>query len=216
MKIKFLGHSCFLLTDDSGTSLLTDPYKSGAYGGALTYSPVTDSADVVVMSHEHEDHAEIQGLPNRPLMIRTAARARGIEFDVVETYHDEEQGKKRGNNRVFCFTLDGIRVCHLGDLGHLLTPVQVKSVGKVDILLIPVGGTFTIGPSEATKVVEQINPGIVIPMHFKTEKCGFPIESVEAFLQGKSGVRRSTAGEVIVHKEDIPTKTTFLYLPPCN
>ena len=216
MKIKYLGHSCFLFVDDAGNQVLTDPYKPGAYGGALTYGPITDSADIIVLSHEHEDHADFQSLPNRPLLIRTAARARGIEFDVVETYHDEVEGKKRGNNRVTCFAMDGIRVCHLGDLGHILSPEQVQSIGKVDILLIPVGGTFTIGPSEAEKVVEQINPGIVIPMHYKTEKCGFPIEPVDAFLQGKSGVRRASSGEVIVHKEDIPEGCTVLVLPPCN
>ncbi len=216
MKIKYIGHSTFLLTSDNGIRILTDPYKPGAYGGGLTYGPITDSADIVVLSHEHEDHADIESLPNSPLVVRTDALARGIAFDVVETYHDDAGGEKRGKNRVTCFELDGIRVCHLGDLGHVLSPEQVEEIGQVDILLLPVGGTFTIGPVEAAEVMRLISPSIVIPMHFKSEKCGFPIEPVETFLKEKEQIRRSSSSEVVINKEDIVDKCSVLYLPPSN
>ncbi len=216
MKIKFIGHACFLLTDDEGTRIITDPYKSGSYGGALMYGPIMDAADIAVVSHDHEDHADVQSLPTRPLMVRTDAVVRGIDFDTIDTYHDNEQGAERGNNRVTCFILDEIRVCHMGDLGHVLSEEQVKEVGKVDILLIPVGGNFTIGPQEATQIVNDLQPRIVIPMHFKTDKCAFPIEPVDSFLEGKSPVRHASASEVVIHKEDLPEERTYLYLPPSN
>lgn len=216
MILKYLGHSCFLIKSNDGTSVLTDPYKPGAYGGALTYGLISDAADIAVLSHDHEDHADLSGLPNQPLQITTGCRARGIEFDVIQTFHDNVRGKERGNNRITCFTLDGIRVCHLGDLGHILSDKQVTEIGMVDILLIPVGGRFTIGPSEATRVVRQIDPKIVVPMHFKTEKCGFPIEPVDAFLHGKKDVRRSPTSEVVLTKDELPGACTILYLPPAN
>lgn len=216
MIVKYIGHSCFLVKSDDNISVMIDPYKPGAYGGALTYAPITDAPDIVILSHEHEDHADLNSLPNQPLVVRTGAFARGIEFDVIDSYHDNAQGKERGPNRITCFELDGIRVCHVGDLGHTLNEDQIEKIGKIDLLFIPVGGKFTIGPVEATKVVEQIQPRIVIPMHFKTDRCGFPIEPVESFFNGKSEIKRSPTSEVVLKKEDIPGKLTYLYLPPSN
>ena len=191
MLIKYLGHSCFYLKSHNGISVLTDPYKPGAYGGAIAYQPITDVADICVITHEHEDHANSEGLPNRPLTVTNGAMARNIEFDAIETFHDDVQGQERGSNRVFCFAMDDIRICHLGDLGHLLSPQQVDEIGMVDLLFIPVGGGFTIGPSEADQVIEQLHPKVVVPMHFKTDKCKFEIEPVDTFLQGKQKIRRS-------------------------
>ncbi len=216
MIIKYVGHSCFLIKSNSGTSVLTDPYKSGAYGGALTYAPIADCADIVTLSHEHEDHADLHGLPNQPLVVRTECRAMGLNFDVVESFHDNAQGKDRGRNRIFLFTMDDIRFAHLGDLGEVLTEEQIQELGKIDVLFIPVGGRFTIDPVEATRVVEQLNPKIAIPMHFKTEKCGFPIEEVDPFLQGKSHVKRSPTSEVGLSMEDMPSECTILFIPPSN
>ena len=216
MIIKYIGHSSFLIKSDKGPSVLTDPYKPGAYGGSLTYGLITDYADVVILSHDHEDHADINGLPNQPLQVKASSLAYGIEFDVVQTYHDASEGKERGKNRVCCVLIDGIRVCHLGDLGHVLTPEQVREIGAVDVLLIPVGGTFTTGPEEATQNVELLKPKIVIPMHYRTEKCGFPILPLDPFLEGKSNVRRSPSSEVVLHKEDLPSETAYLCIPPAN
>jgi L-ascorbate metabolism protein UlaG (beta-lactamase superfamily) len=216
MIIKFLGHSCFYIKSDSGASILTDPYKPGAYGGALTFGPITDAADLVVLSHEHEDHADIGGLPGQPLMIRASSVAHGVEFDVVPSYHDNVQGKERGENRITCFPVDDVRVCHVGDLGHVLTPEQVEAIGSVDVLLLPIGGTFTIGPDEATEVMNQLNPRIVIPMHYRSTKCGFPILPLDPFLEDKPHIRKSPSSEVVLRKEDLPKDTTVLCLPPAN
>ncbi len=216
MNIKYLGHSCFLIQSSQGISILTDPYKSGAYGGALTYAPIIDAADIVTLSHEHEDHAELNSLPNQPLVVRAECRAMGVEFDVVNTFHDSLQGQERGSNRAILFTLDGMRVCHLGDLGHILSPEQVEQFGKIDILLVPVGGRFTIDPQEATQVTAQLNPRIAIPMHYKTTKCGFPIEGVEAFLVEKDRIKQSPTAEVTIDQVDLPKEFTVLVIPPGN
>lgn len=216
MKIKYVGHSCFVITASDGTTILFDPYKTGAYGGSITYAPVLDEADIVVMSHQHEDHAAISDLPNRPLVVSSGCQVRGFVFDSVDTFHDANQGQDRGGNRIFAVTVDDVRVCHLGDLGHLLTDDHLGELGPVDVVLVPVGGRFTIGPEEATEVIGQLTPRIVIPMHYKTDKCGFPIEPVDAFLTGKTDIRRSSHSEVIIRKEDLPDACTFLYLPHSN
>lgn len=216
MLIKYIGHSCFFLKGDQGISVIIDPYKPGAYGGAIAYDPITDEADICVLSHEHEDHADINSLPNRPLALRTSASARGVDFDTIDTFHDAEGGVERGPNRVTCFSMDSIRVCHLGDLGHLLSEEQVQSIGPVDVLMIPVGGGFTIGPEEANQVIDQLKPKIVIPMHFKTNKCAFPIEPVDPFLEKRDPVRKSPTSEVALHREDLPEICTTLYIPPSN
>lgn len=216
MKIKYLGHSAFLFISEDETSVLSDPYKHGAYGGGLTYAPIRDHADIVFITHEHEDHNDLTSLPNQPLQIRTGCSARGIPFDTIATFHDNEQGAKRGANNVFTFEIDGIHFCHAGDLGHVLSEDQIKEVGQADILMIPVGGHFTIDPNEATMVMNQLNPKICIPMHFKTDKCGFPIEPAESFLQHQSHLRRSSSSEVVITKSDLPETTSVLYLPPAN
>lgn len=216
MKIKYIGHSCFFLTASDGTTFLFDPYKSGAYGGSITYAPVTDEASIVVLSHQHEDHAAIKDLPNQPLVVTSGCQVRGFVFDSIDTFHDKAQGQDRGENRVFVVTIDDVRICHLGDLGHELDEAQREAIGRVDVLMVPVGGRFTIGPSEATSITEALQPKIVIPMHYKTEKCGFPIEPVDAFLTGKETVRRSTHPEVILKKEDLPEPVTYLFLPHSN
>ncbi len=216
MKIKYIGHSCFLLTSSNEVSIIIDPYKPGAYGGAICYEPILDRADIAVLSHDHEDHANVKELIDQPLSVRADSRVRGIEFDMIDTFHDDCEGQDRGPNRVICFGMDDMRVCHLGDLGHVLTPGQASKVSDVDILFTPVGGRFTIGPKEAGRIVEQLQPKIVVPMHYKTDKCLFPIEPVEAFLDGKNEVRRSTSSEVVVNKSDLPKTRTYLVIPHSN
>jgi L-ascorbate metabolism protein UlaG (beta-lactamase superfamily) len=213
MKIKWLGHSCFLITSKDGTRVITDPY---AVGGGINYSPINETADVVVVSHGHGDHSNVSAVQGKPEVVRGdgTKTAKGIQFKGVATYHDASQGKQRGPNTVLCFTLDGIKLCHLGDLGHVLDPEQVAEIGAVDILLVPVGGYFTIDASEASQVCNQLNPKIVIPMHFKTPKCAYPIADVEDFLRGKKDVRRVGGSEVDLEQENLPAATEIVLLQP--
>ena len=210
MKVKWLGHASFLITASNGTRIITDPY--GEYGG-LSYNPIREAADIVLISHDHGDHtgAKIGGDPK----IVTGAGSRqiaGIDIKGVATYHDTSQGKERGPNTVFCFTVDGMRACHLGDLGHDLSASEIEDIGRVDVLMIPVGGFFTIDAGTADSICERMKPGVIIPMHYRTDKCEFPIAGVDEFLQGKSAVKRLDTSEVELKPEDLPDKGEILVL----
>lgn len=213
MKIKWLGHACFLITARDGLRVITDPY---AVGGGISYSPIEEAADVVLVSHDHGDHNNISAVRGKPEVVKGSGTktAKGIRFKGTATSHDASQGTQRGSNTVFCFTIDGLNLCHLGDLGHALSPGQVTEIGAVDILFVPVGGFFTIDAVVASQVCDQLKPRIAIPMHFKTPKCAYPIAGVEDFLKGKKGVKKVVGSEVEFEREDLPTGTEIVSLQP--
>jgi L-ascorbate metabolism protein UlaG (beta-lactamase superfamily) len=214
MKIKWYGHSAFLITSDQGVKIILDPYESGAYGGALAYGKIPDQADVVLVSHDHADHNDTKNLPGSPEIFKGPGpkAAKGISFKGISAYHDPSKGSERGTNTIFTFAVDGIRVCHLGDLGHPLSDKELAEIGPVDLLLIPVGGHFTIDPKEATRVADQIRPKVVIPMHFKTEKVSFPIVPLEEFLKGKLRTKRAGTSEAVFDKTALPAQMEIVVL----
>lgn len=215
MKIKWLGHSCFLLTSDDGTRIITDPYKPGAFG--LGYGPPAEPADVVTVSHEHDDHNNVADVKGNPEVIRGAGthQARGIEFKGIPTSHDQASGAQRGSNVVFCFSLDGVRVCHLGDLGHELSDKTAGEIGPVDVVFVPVGGNFTIDAAAANAVVNGLRPKIVIPMHFQTERArDFPVATVEGFQKMRQRVRALNESEIEIKKDGLPSETETVILKP--
>ncbi len=219
MKVKWYGHASFLITsDDNGTSVITDPYEPGAYDGGIAYRPIEDSADIVTVSHDHADHNYVKGIKGNPEIVKGPGThvAKGISFLGHATFHDPSGGKERGENTMFVFTLDGIRICHAGDLGHPLTAADASALGPIDVLLLPIGGVFTIDPKEATEVMNLLKPKILIPMHFKTPRCGFPIASVEEFLEGKSSIERQRGAETTFTKDRLPAATHILVLEPAN
>jgi L-ascorbate metabolism protein UlaG (beta-lactamase superfamily) len=213
MKIKWLGHACFLVTSKGGVRIITDPY---AVGGGINYSPINEAADVVVVSHDHGDHNNISAVQGKPEVAKGSGtkNAKGIQFRGIATHHDASQGKQRGANTVFCFTVDDMKLCHLGDLGHVLSPGQVNEIGAVDIIFVPVGGSFTIDASVASQVCDQLRPKVVIPMHFKTPKCAYPLADVEDFLKGKRNVKKIGGSEVEFERERLPTATEIVLLQP--
>ncbi len=211
MKIKWLGHASFLITSDSGTKIITDPYTAGS---GLRYAEIKESADIVTVSHEHFDHNNVASVGGNPEVVKSDAEAKGIEFKGVSTYHDASEGKERGSNIIICFEVDGMRVCHLGDLGHPLSDREVAEVGKVDILLAPVGGFFTIDAKVASEVCSKLNPRVVIPMHFKNDRLDFPISGVDDFLQGKEGVTKLDSSEGEFKAGELPTTTQIMVLKP--
>jgi len=211
MNIKWLGHASFLITSDSGVKIITDPYETGS---GLSYGEITESADIVTVSHGHSDHNNVAAVGGNPKVVRGAARVKGIEFESIPCYHDDARGKARGKNTIFCFEVDDMKVCHLGDLGHRLSDTQVTELGGVDILLIPVGGFYTIDARVAIELCGRIKPRVVIPMHYKTDKCGYPIAGVERFLQGKEEVTRSGVSEVEFKKGELPSSTQIIVLKP--
>jgi len=214
MKIKWYGHAAFLITADQGVKIITDPYESGAYGGQLAYGKIKDQSDIALTSHDHADHNDTKSLPGSPQIVKNSGSktVKGISFKGIPTYHDSSKGSERGTNTIFTFSVDGIRVCHLGDLGHILSEKELAEIGPVDILLIPVGGYFTIDSKEAARVAEQLKAKVLIPMHFKTEKCGFPIAPVEDFLKGKPNSRRPGTSEVAFDKTTLPHQMEIVVL----
>ena len=214
MKIQWLGHSMFRITTSSGVRIVIDPYQPGGFSGALGYGAYKEPAEVVLMSHDHADHGYSKGIAGNPILLKGPGKfvAAGIEFQGVDTFHDRSKGAERGRNTVFCFSADGVKVCHLGDLGHVLTNEQAAMIGAVDVLLTPVGGTYSIGPDEASKVMEQLSAKIVIPMHFKTSKIAFPIEPVESFLEGKPNVERLDSSEIEISADEIGSGQRIIVL----
>ena len=213
MKIKWLGHSCFLITSKDGTRVITDPY---AVGGDINYYPIKEIADVVVVSHGHGDHSSVSAVQGKPEVVRGdgTKTAKGIQFRGIASYHDAFQGTQRGPNTIFCFTIDDIKFCHLGDLGHVLSLEQITEIGAVDILFVPVGGFYTIDAFAASQVCDQLKPKVAIPMHFKTPECAMPIAGVEDFLKGKKNVRKVGGSKADFERERLPAATEIVLLQP--
>jgi L-ascorbate metabolism protein UlaG (beta-lactamase superfamily) len=165
MEITYLGHSSFKLKGRSA-SLVTDPYneKCGKF-------PRDVEVDIVTVSHDHDDHNQVQKVGGSPFVINGPGEFEVKEISVIgiSTFHDGSNGSERGRNVVYVIEVDGLRIVHLGDLGHKLTPDQLEEMGPIDILMVPVGGMYTIDAKVAVEVVKQIDPWIVIPMHFKQE-----------------------------------------------
>lgn len=213
MKVRWLGHACFLIVSAEGVRIITDPYE---VGGGINYSPINETADIVVVSHDHADHNNVSAVKGKPEVVkgRGVKKVRGIDFKGVGVYHDETKGQQRGANVIFCFSVDGIKLCHLGDLGHDLTAEQAMDIGQVDVLLLPVGGFYTIDANTAGRVGDRLKPKVIIPMHFKTTKCDYPITGVEDFVKGRENVRRLDSSEVELVAKDLPLSTEIIVLKP--
>ncbi|MCK4791591.1 MAG: MBL fold metallo-hydrolase [Desulfobacteraceae bacterium] len=210
MKIRFLGHSCFLIVSDTGIRIITDPYHTGE---EFTLTEIKESADIVTVSHEHPDHNNTGAVQGNPLVLTKQANVNGMEFTAVQSYHDEAGGKERGGNLIFTFEVDGIKICHLGDLGHQLDDSQLATIGKVDILIVPVGGGFTIDGAGATEVCNQINPKVIIPMHYKTAGLPF-LADIGDFLKGKNNVTNSSGSMVEFTCDKLPERPQIIVLKP--
>jgi L-ascorbate metabolism protein UlaG (beta-lactamase superfamily) len=204
MKIKWNGHASFTITAQNGTVIVTDPYEPGGFGGGIGYSAVDDKADVALVSHDHGDHNFTKSLKGNPQILKKSGQVKGIAFAGIATAHDDKGGGERGQNTVFTFTVDGVKIAHLGDLGHLLSDAQLKALGPVDLLLAPIGGFFTIDPPTAAKLAEQVKPKVMIPMHYKTAKCAFPIAPVEDFIKLMTKVKRTGQTELELAVKDLP------------
>ncbi|BBB89669.1 MAG TPA: MBL fold metallo-hydrolase [Methylomusa anaerophila] len=188
MQLEWKGHASFLLHGDKGVKVLTDPFDE-----KVGYPLPNVEVDAVTVSHQHGDHNATGLLPGKPIIVEGAGKhlAAGIEIRGIATYHDAEQGAKRGNNTIFVISLDELNICHLGDLGHPLTPEQVAEIGPVDVLLTPVGGFYTIDARQAYETVQQLKPAVVLPMHYKLDdRLKYPIATVDEFLHFYSKVEK--------------------------
>jgi len=215
MNIRFLGHATFLITA-GGKKIVTDPYEPGGFGGAIGYGPLEEAADYVTVSHAHADHNYVGMVPGNPRVIERAGQEshEGIVFRALKTHHDGSRGAERGGNTIWIIEAEGLALCHLGDLGHALTPEDAASLGRINVLLVPVGGTFTIDAKGATAVVDRLRPNIAIPMHYLTPKTKLNLAPVEPFLAGKARVRKVEGSELVVKADDLPEPTEIVVLKP--
>ncbi len=205
MLIKWLGHSSFYI-ETQGKKILTDPYDP-SIGYPKKFPPV----DTITVSHEHSDHNFIKGVPSYKNVVRGSIEKTidGVKFKGIGASHDNEKGLKRGLITMFKIESEGLSILHLGDLGTLLSKDQLESIGKVNILMIPVGGVYTIDKTQAEKVVEQISPNIVLPMHYKTEYLKFDIDPVDPFLKGK---HYTEVDHLDITKDTLPIETQIILL----
>ncbi len=179
MTIKWLGHSCFLITTESGARILMDP-PDASVGYEL--SPV--ECDAVTVSHAHYDHCNTALALGEPEIVSCPGeyRVKGVGITGVSTWHDEVLGKKRGPNTVFVLEAEGMRMAHLGDLGAMPGEEALAAMRPVDIALIPVGGVYTVDAEQARQVANALAPKVLIPMHYKTPAISFELEELGAFL----------------------------------
>lgn len=206
MKIKWLGHASFLI-ETQEKRIITDPFdeKTG-------YQVLPQAVDIATISHEHWDHNAVHVLLGNPQVIRGPGNfdLNGISIKGIHSFHDKNQGKNRGSNTMYKISSEGINLLHLGDLGQILTSDQLKDLDNVDILLIPVGGNYTIDAGDALTVVKQINPRIVVPMHFKTPHVTINLAPVEAFTcQFDRCVKKS---QLELNKEDLNQEPLVIVL----
>ena len=180
MIIEYLGHSSFKLTESTGTSVVCDLYSE-----EVGFCMPTVDADAVTVSHQHYDHNALNLIGGNPVIIDKDEihDLHGVEINSIKSFHDECRGKKRGENIIFKFRMDGIDVCHLGDLGEACSSDLIETLLPVNVLLIPVGGTYTIDAEMAKEYVDRIMPDIVIPMHYRTKDCKLDIDKVDEFLK---------------------------------
>jgi L-ascorbate metabolism protein UlaG (beta-lactamase superfamily) len=208
MRLEYLGHACFRITSGDGVKIVIDPFD----GRELGYPMPSVEADFVLVSHEHTDHNFVDALKGNPTLLRRDYEGRGITVKAVHVFHDEEVGSKRGRNTIFTVKTDGLALAHLGDLGHILDEQILRSMGKIDVLMVPVGGIFTIDAIKASMVVDQVKPKVVIPMHFATPSLPFRLQRVDVFLQGKERVKRLDTSSIEIGPKDLPDKTEIWVL----
>lgn len=218
MKVKWLGHACFEITTSQNIKVLTDPYNSSAYGDIFTYQEVFPEVDLVTISHRHSDHGYIEGVPGKPEVIDKpgASSFKDLKVKGISTYHDQNEGKERGQNIIFLIDDGNIQLVHCGDLGHIPEKNKLIEIKEKDILLIPIGGFFTIDANEALEIIDQIKPRVVIPMHFKNEKCKFTIDDHTKFISGQDKVTRLNKTDIEIDFDSLPGQTEIYILNPAN
>ena len=208
MEIRWLGHACFRIKGRQ-TTVITDPYPPD-----LGYSLGKATANIVTVSHQHPGHSYTDGVGGSPRKVTGPG-----EYEIgdviiigIATFHDNDGGSQRGKNTVYLMEVDEVSVCHLGDLGHILTNEQVEELGEVDVLLLPVGGLSTINAAMAAQIVRQLEPKVVIPMHYQTQAVARELEPVDKFLKemGLSGV--VPQAKVSITKSSLPVSTQVFLL----
>jgi len=209
MDITWFGQSAFRIKGKSA-AIITDPFSADYTG----LKRIKSSADIVTISHQHEDHNNSEVVEGSPFIVPGSGEyeVKGVRIQGIQTFHDSKLGKERGINTMYVIEVDGIFVLHCGDLGHELTAEQSDELPDIDIMLVPVGGVYTIDPEMAVKIIAQVEPKVVIPMHYKIPGLKFDLGSLEEFIQvyGKKTVE--PINKYTITKDKLPEDEELVVL----
>lgn len=209
MKLEWIGHACFQMTAMDGTVVITDPYDASV---GIDMIPL--KADLITMSHEHHDHNETSMIVGEPVIARgpELAAVSSVTSRAIDSYHDDAQGEKRGRNYIRLFDIDGLKVVHMGDQGCMPREDVIEAIADADVMMIPVGGTYTVDAQGAKEIIEAARPKCVVPMHVKTKRCPYPIAPVTQFLS-LMGMEDASAYDMIEITEDHVPQGVLLMKP---
>ncbi len=205
MVITWYGQSCFKIQSGE-TVVFTDPFSK-----EIGLVPPRGQANIVTVSHQHLDHNNHQSLSGEPLMVDGPGEyeSKGVNIKGVLSYHDNQEGKERGTNTIYVIEIEGMKICHLGDFGqNKLTDEQLEKIDEVDVLMIPVGGTYTLDGEKAVDIINQIEPRIVIPMHYKIPGLAVKLDGVEVFLKEIGAGKKEAVDKLTLKKKDLPPEET--------
>ena len=209
MVISWYGQSCFKIITE-GLTIVIDPFDK-----SIGLRPPSFSADVVCISHNHPNHNNAESISGTPVIIKGPGEyeIKGIGIFGIESYHDEKQGKERGLNTIFLTEAEDLKLCHLGDFGQTeLTDEQIEAINEPDILFVPVGGKHTIGGTRAANLVNQFEPKIVIPMHYKIPNLKSDIEPVDRFLKEMGVGKKEAVEKLTIKKKGLPEQTEIVVM----
>jgi L-ascorbate metabolism protein UlaG (beta-lactamase superfamily) len=208
MDINWLGHSCFRIKGRNA-AIVTDPFPPD-----LGYSLGKPSADIVTISHPHPGHSYADGVSGDPRLVRGPGEYEisGVLIIGIATFHDNDNGAKRGKNTVYLMDVDGVSVCHLGDLGHVLASDQMEQIEETDVLLLPVGGVSTINATVAAEVVRQLEPKVVVPMHYRTDTLDKGLATVDGFLKEMGQKEITSQPKLTLTRTNLPLTTQVVLL----
>lgn len=208
MNIFWYGQSCFKI-QFKDIVLITDPFDK-----SIGLKPYQGQADVVTISHHHRDHDSVKAIKGTPFIIDGAGEydVKGISIIGIPTYHDDKSGEKRGGNTVYVYEIEGMRICHLGDLGHMLSNSELEKIGQVDILFIPVGGVYTIDGERADEIINLIEPKIVVPMHYKISKLLIELDDIGKFAKEMGLSIKEKLQKLSIKKKDLPAGETKIII----
>ncbi len=211
MIITWLGHSCFKIQDKNGpegTIVVTDPFDK-----STGFKVPNFEADIVTVSHNHKDHNNAKALRGTPFIVNSAGEydIKGVMVEGVESYHDSKEGAEHGKNIIYRIEMEDLTLVHLGDLGQALDDKQLERLVGIDIVFIPVGGKYTIDAKKAVEVISQIEPRMVIPMHYKTKDSKIDIDGIEKFVK-EMGVKPTYEEKLKISKKDLPQEDMELVI----
>jgi L-ascorbate metabolism protein UlaG (beta-lactamase superfamily) len=210
VEITWLGHSCFRIRGNQAI-IITDPFPPN-----IGYSLGKQTVDIVSISHSHPNHSYNEGITGEYRLVKGPGEYEiaGVLILGLATHHDAVKGQSKGKNTIYLFEIDGVTICHLGDIGHVLGDDEIEEMGNVDVLMVPVGGVSTINASMAAETVRKVEPKIVLPMHYKTPKTNRELDPVDNFLKEMGQTSVEPRPKLNVTKNNLPLVLQVVVLTP--